>query len=130
MEAAAPALHLIPSDTGTDATSTRPLGLLFEADDGRVRLTDLGEATRRWLPILTPKNAILLARHAAYALSACQLVNPTGAGGRYDADLRVFPFQFIWRAMLALGGRISSDELNRAMFKVRDTRRARERQST
>ena len=96
------------------------VGLLFEADDGRVRLTDLGEATRRWLPILTPKNSILLARHAAYALSACQLVNPTGAGGRYDADLRVFPFQFIWRAMLALGGRISSDELNRAMFKVRD----------
>ena len=96
------------------------VGLLFEADDNRVRLTDLGEATHRWLPIMTPKNSILLARHAAYALSACQLVNPSGAGRRYDPDMRVFPFQFIWRAMLALGGRISSDELNRAMFRARD----------
>ena len=96
------------------------VGLLYEGDDGRVGLTDLGEATRRWLPIMTPKNSILLARHAAYALSACQLFNPSGAGRRYDADLRVFPFQFIWRAMLALGDRISSDELNRAVFKVRD----------
>lgn len=96
------------------------VGLLFEAEDGRLRLTDLGHATRRWLPILTPNNSVLLARHAAYALSACQLLNPTGAGKRYDATMRVFPFQFIWRAMLALGDRISSEELNRVVFRVRD----------
>lgn len=96
------------------------VGLLFHGDDGRVRLTDLGKATRRWLTIMTSKNSILLARHAAYALSACQLVNPTRAGRRYHADLRVFPFQFIWRAMLALDDRISSEELNRAVFSVQD----------
>ena len=95
-------------------------GLLYEADDGRVRLTELGKATRRWLPILTPKNSVLLARHAAYALSACQLYNPSGAGRRFNPDVCVFPFQFIWRAMLALECRISSDELNRAIFKVQD----------
>ena len=95
-------------------------GLLYEAADGRVRLTDLGHATRRWLPILTPSNSQLLARHAAYALSACQLRNPTRAGTRFDPSVRVFPFQFIWRAMLALDGRISSDELNQAIFRVRD----------
>ena len=96
------------------------VGLLFEGDDGRVGLTDLGEATRRWLPIMTPKNSILLARHAAYALSACQLVNPIGAGRDYDPNMRVFPFQFIWRTMLALDDRINSDELNRAVFRARD----------
>ena len=94
--------------------------LLFEADDRRIRLTDLGKATFRWLPILTPKNSILLARHAAYALSACQLRNPSRAGMRFDPNVRVFPFQFIWRAMLSLDGRVSSDELNRAVFRVRD----------
>ena len=96
------------------------VGLLFESADGRVRLTELGKATRRWLPILTPKNSVLLARHAAYALSACQLHNPIGAGRRVDSTVRVFPFQFIWRAMLALERRISSDELNRAIFRVQD----------
>jgi hypothetical protein len=35
--------------------------------------------------------------------------------------MKVFPFQFIWRAMLALGGKINSEELNRAIFKVRNS---------
>lgn len=96
------------------------VGLLFEDDDRRVGLTDLGEATRRWLAIMTPKNSILLARHAAYALSACQLVDPIGAGRDYDPNMHVFPFQFIWRTMLALDDSISSDELNRAVFRARD----------
>jgi hypothetical protein len=39
-------------------------------------------------------------------------------GRQYDSNVTVFPFSFIWRAMLALGGRINSDELNRAIFKV------------
>jgi hypothetical protein len=94
-------------------------GLLYETS-GRVRVTALGEAVRRWLDIITPKNRVLLARHAAYALAACQLRNPTGAGERYDESVVVFPFSFIWRAMLQLDGRISSDELNRGLFKVRD----------
>ena len=96
------------------------VGLLFESADGRVCLTRLGKATHRWLRILTPKNSVLLARHAAYALSACQLHNPIGAGARVPSTVRVFPFQFIWRAMLALECRISSDELNRAIFRVHD----------
>ena len=96
------------------------VGLLYESPDGHVCLTELGNATRRWLGILTPKNSVLLARHAAYALSACQLHNPIGAGRHVASSVRVFPFQFIWRAMLALDCRISSDELNRALFWVQD----------
>lgn len=93
-------------------------GLLYEGDDGRVHVTELGAATHRWLSILTPKNCVLLARHAAYALAACQLRNPTGAGQRFDDSMAVFPFSFIWQAMLSLEGRISSDELNRGLFRV------------
>lgn len=93
-------------------------GLLYEDEDGYVRLTSIGVALRRWLPILNPKNSIILGRHAAYGLGAVQLVNPTGAGSKYDPHMRVFPFAFIWRAMLALESRISSDELNRAIFRV------------
>lgn len=95
------------------------VGLLYE-DDSKVRVTDLGIATLRWLDIVTPKNRVILARHAAYALAACQLRNPSGAGKKYAATVDVFPFSFIWRAMLALDNRISSDELNRGIFKVRN----------
>lgn len=95
------------------------VGLLYE-DDGVVHVTDLGVATRRWLDIVTPKNRVILARHAAYALAACQLRNPTGAGKKYAETVDVFPFAFIWRAMLALDWRINSDELNRGLFKVRN----------
>ncbi len=116
------------------STSTRPdpkryrdgkqvyetIGLLYQGDDGRVHVTDLGRAVLRWLDILSPNNSVILARHAAYALAACQLRSPTGAGKRFDASVEVFPFQFIWRAMLALDGALTSDELNRGIFKVRN----------
>jgi hypothetical protein len=92
-------------------------GLLYEGDDGLIHLTDLGCATFRWIDMLTPKNVVVLGRHAAYALSACQLRTPIGVQP-YDESVVVFPFAFIWRAMLALGNKISSDELNRAIFKV------------
>jgi hypothetical protein len=94
-------------------------GLVYEAAD-RLRVTGLGRATLRWLDIIHEKNVVILGRHAAYALAACQLRNPTGAGTAYAASMVVFPFAFIWRAMLALDNRISSDELNRAIFKVRN----------
>lgn len=113
-----------PSRTGPDPKRYRDgkqvyqtAGLLYE-DGGQLKITELGIATARWLDIITPKNRVLLARHAAYALAACQLRNPTGAGERYGDEVEVFPFAFIWRAMLALDGRISSDELNRGLFKV------------
>ena len=95
-------------------------GLLYETGSGRVRLTDLGQSYPSLVADPHPENSVLLARHAAYALSACQLHNPSGAGKRFDPNVCVFPFQFIWRAMLALDRRISSDELNRAIFRVRD----------
>lgn len=95
-------------------------GLLYERDDGRLKITELGQATLRWAEIINPSNSVILARHAAYALSACQLRNPTGSGRKYADDMAVFPFQFIWKAMLRLDGKISSDELNRALFKVRN----------
>jgi len=93
-------------------------GLLYETDDGRVHLTALGHATRRWLLLINEKNARVLGRHAAFALAAAQLCNPTGGGSKYAIGMKVFPFSFIWRAMLALDDRISSDELNRALFRV------------
>ena len=93
-------------------------GLLYEGSDDRIRVTQLGRTVLRWLEILNSKNSVILARHAAYALSACQLRNPTGAGRGYDPSVEVFPFAFIWIAMLALDNRISSNELNRGIFKV------------
>lgn len=95
-------------------------GLLYERDDGRLCITELGKATLRWAPKINNRNCVILAKHAAYALSACQLRNPSGGGRKYDANMVVFPFQFIWRAMLALDGKISSEELNRAIFKVKN----------
>ena len=95
-------------------------GLLFEDETGVVRVTALGKTTLRWLSIVNEKNASILGRHAAYALAACQLRNPLGAGKKFDASVTVFPFAFIWRAMLALDGWITTDELNRAIFKVRN----------
>ncbi len=95
-------------------------GLLYESQAGRVVVTELGQATHRWLDIIKPANCMILARHAAYALSACQLRNPTGAGSRFDDSMEVFPFAFIWRAMLNLDGKIASDELNRAIFRVKN----------
>jgi len=92
------------------------IGLLYDKDD-IVHVTALGKATLRWLDMLTPKNVVLLGRHAAYALAACQLRNPIGVQP-YDSSVEVFPFSFIWRAMFALDGKLSSDELNRALFKV------------
>jgi hypothetical protein len=92
-------------------------GLLY--DDGEtVHITSLGRAVLRWIDKLTEKNLTLLGRHAAYGLAACQLQSPIG--DPYDSSVVVFPFSFIWRAMFALDCRISSGELNRAIFKVKN----------
>lgn len=93
-------------------------GLLYEGDDKRLHVTELGQAVLRWLDIINERNIVIFGRHAAYALAACQLRNPTGAGRDYAEEFEVFPFSYIWRAMLALEDRITSDELNRALFKV------------
>ena len=94
------------------------IGLVHEDGGGNLHVTDLGQATLRWLDLINEKNSIILGRHAAYALAACQLRNPTGWGSEYDQSVEVFPFAFIWRAMFALDGCISSDELNRSVFRV------------
>jgi hypothetical protein len=95
------------------------IGLLFE-DDNRLVVTEFGRAVHRWLDRISPGNAPVLGRHAASALAGCQLRNPTGAGRDYDPVMEVFPYAFLWRAMLALDNRISSDELNRGLFRVRN----------
>jgi hypothetical protein len=95
-------------------------GLLYEDANHHIRVTELGQATSRWLGLLTRKNAPVLGRHAAYALAACQLRNPSRSGRDYAPDVNVFPFAFIWRAMLQLDDRIDSDELNRAIFRTTD----------
>ncbi len=92
-------------------------GLLFQ-EDGRVWFTELGMALKRFLPHITPANVVLIGRHAALTLASCQLRNPTDAGTKYDQRMNVFPFRFIWMAMLDLDLRINSDELNRAVFHV------------
>jgi len=93
---------------------------LMHVIDGRIRFTAFGMAVKRFLPKLNEANAILLGRHAALALNVCQLRNPTDAGSKYAASMMVFPNRFIWKAMLKLEGMISSDELNRGLFKVRN----------
>jgi hypothetical protein len=125
-------LHRLPYDAArSQGSATSPdkkryrdprhvyqtVGLVYE-DADRLWVTDLGKATQRWLGKLTPVNSVVLGRHAAYALSACQLRNPSVAGRKYDESVSVFPFAFIWRAMIALDGRIASAELNRVLFRV------------
>ena len=95
-------------------------GLLYEDDTTHVRVTELGRATYRWAGKLSEKNAPVLGRHAAYALAACQLRNPIPVRRSYATDVNVFPFAFIWRAMLELDDKIDSDELNRTIFRVTD----------
>lgn len=97
----------------------RTIGLLYEDPLlGRLSITELGAAVARWRPQLNQRNALVLGRHAAQALAACQLRNPSREGKNYAPDVQVFPFAFIWRAMLALDYRLSSDELNRAILKT------------
>jgi hypothetical protein len=128
-------LQLLPYDTersaspGSTPDSKRyrdgkqvyqTIGLLYEDDDNQVVVTDLGRAVYRWLDRLTFNNAPILGRHAASALAGCQLRNPTGAGRDYDESMVVFPYAFLWRTMLALDNCISSDELNRGLFRVQN----------
>ena len=128
-------LQLLPYDTERSATpGTTPdakryrdgkqvyqtIGLLYEDDSNQVVVTDLGRAVYRWLDRLSFNNAPVLGRHAASALAGCQLRNPTGAGRDYDESMVVFPYAFLWRTMLALDNCISSDELNRGLFRVRN----------
>jgi len=98
----------------------RTIGLVYENEEKLLRVTELGRAVERWRPVLSPGNAAVLGRHAAQALAACQLRNPTREGSRYQEDISVFPFAFIWRAMLLLDDSITSPELNRAIFRVRN----------
>lgn len=101
----------------------RTIGLLYdELVDGnrRLRVTPLGHAVRRWRPVVNQKNVRTLGWHAARALAACQLRNPTAEGRRYPTHVEVFPFAFIWRAMVELDGRITSEELNRSIFHTED----------
>lgn len=101
----------------------RAIGMVYEEEVGGVhllRVTELGKAVLRWFDTLNENNYDVLGKYLAYALTACQLRNPTREGSVYDASVKVFPFVFIWRAMLALDGKISSDELSRAIFKVTD----------
>lgn len=97
------------------------LGLLHEDQSDRLVITPLGRTVQRWLSRLTYASIPVLGRYAASALAGAQLRNPTGAGRHYDDAMDVFPYSFIWRAMLQLDNQISSDELNREIFRVRNS---------
>ena len=99
----------------------RTVGLVYEEEvdnQHRIRVTELGHAVRRWRADMNDRNAPVLGSHAARSLAACQLRNASPEARHYDQSVRVFPFAFIWRAMLALDGTITSDELNRAILKT------------
>jgi hypothetical protein len=99
----------------------RTIGFLYEnPTSGTLVVTALGRAVARWRAVINARNCLVLGGHAAQALAACQLRNPTREGKSYADDVEVFPFAFIWRAMLALDNRISSDELNRALLKTKN----------
>lgn len=94
--------------------------LLWEDEQGRIRYTELGEMVRSFMPHANPKNVILVAQYAAFGLSACQLRNPTGSGQKYADTMNVFPFRFMWEALLQLDNRLNSEELNRAIFRTQN----------
>ena len=101
----------------------RTIGLVYDVAEEagrRVVVTDLGRAVARWRSVINPRNAAVLARHAAQALAACQLRNSSYEAKDYGPEVRAFPFAYIWRAMLALDDRISSTELNTAIFYAMD----------
>ena len=98
----------------------RSAGLIYELADGRLKVTPLGLATRWWLDKLTDKNIPVLARFAAYSLAAWQLRNPLPEGKAYAADVKVFPYAFIWRVMLAAEHRVDSMELKCGVLRLRD----------
>lgn len=91
---------------------------LLERTNKQVTLTSLGKALSDWRDRLDNQDAWVVASHVASALAACQLRNPTQLGIKYDVSLKVFPMAFIWRAMLELDNKISSDELNREVFRL------------
>jgi DNA (cytosine-5)-methyltransferase 1 len=101
----------------------RTVGLLYEREDAqgfkRLKVTPLGNFVRKWLDTLNKANRDLFAHYLASALAVCQLHNPVDGHG-YDDSMKVFPFAFIWRAMLALDGKLSSKEITGALFKIRN----------
>jgi hypothetical protein len=119
----APGSQPDPKRYRDDRQLYRTVGLIYDqpvGDTRRLTVTPLGSAVARWRPVINERNAPVLGRHAAQALAACQLRNPTRDGAKYDPTYTVFPFAFIWRAMLSLEGTISSDELNRSIFKTKN----------
>ena len=98
----------------------RSVGLLYELPDRTIRVTPLGVATRRWLDQLTPTNIPVLARFAVYSLAAWQLRNPLPEARGYPAEMKVFPYAFIWRVMLAAGGKINSMEMKCEVLRLTD----------
>lgn len=102
----------------------RNVGLAYTDASGSesvVRVTRLGQEVLGWRNDgLNDTNVRIVARYASRAIAAAQLKNPTREARSYSADTRVFPFQFIWRAMLALDNRINLPELERAIFVVND----------
>ena len=102
----------------------RNIGLAYTDNTGEeptIGVTRLGQELLWWRrDNIDNDNVRILARYAVRAIAAAQLKNPTQEARAYPATIQVFPFQFIWRAMLALDERISSAELDRAMFVVED----------
>lgn len=95
-------------------------GLVWEDRKTQVlHLTDFGRSARFWAGKIDANNLHVFGKHAILALNAMQLRNPTREGQQYSDDNRSFPARFIWKAMLQLGGRLSSEEINRGIMKTK-----------
>lgn len=97
----------------------RSVGLLYERGSGTIVVTPLGAATLWWMDKLSRANVPVLARYAANSLAAWQLRNPLPESSGYPADVRVFPYAFIWRVMLAAEGRVNSMELKCEVLRLK-----------
>jgi len=96
------------------------MGLLFLNDGGVTELTDLGRFMVQAEATASKNFRRELARLAVSVLRKYQLKNPVDEGeDHYPDDCDIHPYWAVWKAAIALDGRIHWDELNREIFRVR-----------
>lgn len=93
------------------------IGLCYQDEAQQIHVTKFGTTLYRWLNQLNEGNSRLLCSYAVQALASCQLDSPVR---RLSDTTRanILPFICIWRALQALDGWLSTEELNRALFHV------------
>lgn len=93
------------------------MGLCYEGTDHQLHVTPFGMLVFRLLDQLNEQNSRLLHSYAVQALTVCQLASPLHRAPDVAAD-NLFPCICIWRALLALDGWLSTEELHRVLLQV------------